>query len=401
VNFLRRVPRLVFLFLLIELLDELVYAAYGTAWPLIRADLQLNYAQIGLALSLPGLISVGIEPVLGILAGANRRRRIILGGGLAFTLALALTGLSPSFGFLLAASILLHPASGAFVSLSQASLMDLEPQRHEQNMARWTLAGSLGVTLGPLLLGGFVLLGWGWRGVMLGLAIVAALVLGLAWRGIPAASAGKQEEPEEKLSFLESARRALGLLRRGSVLRWLVLLEFSDLMLDVLYSYLALYLVDVVRLNPESAALGVAVWTGVGLLGDLLLIPLLERVRGLDYLRVSVLLELVLFPAFLLVEPLAAKLVILGLLGFFNSGWYSILKGSLYSEIHGQSSAMLVLDNAAAIFGKLIPLGIGLAAERFGLGSAMWLLLAGPIALLIGLPRKSVLTPAPLPEGEG
>ena len=36
-------------------------------------------------------------------------------------------------------------------------------------------------------------------------------------------------------------------------------------------------------------------WSGLGLRGDFLLIPLLEKVRGLDYLRVSVLLELLLF----------------------------------------------------------------------------------------------------------
>jgi FSR family fosmidomycin resistance protein-like MFS transporter len=38
--------------------------------------------------------------------------------------------------------------------------------------------------------------------------------------------------------------------------------------------------------------------------------------------------------------------------------------------------------------GNAIPLAIGFAAERFGLGAAMWLLLAGPIALIIGLPRN-------------
>jgi len=45
-------------------------------------------------------------------------------------------------------------------------------------------------------------------------------------------------------------------------------------MLDILYGFLALYFVDVVRVSPAFAALGVAVWTGLGLLGDFLLIPL-------------------------------------------------------------------------------------------------------------------------------
>ena len=102
-----------------------------------------------------------------------------------------------------------------------------------------------------------------------------------------------------------------------------------------------------------------------------------------------------LFPAFLLAPWLPLKLVVLGLLGFFNSGWYSVLKGNLYAEIRGQSGSMLVLDNAAAVFGKLIPLGLGLAAQSFGLGAAMWLLLAGPIVLLVGLPRKERTLPPP------
>ena len=56
--------------------------------------------------------------------------------------------------------------------------------------------------------------------------------------------------------------------------------------------------------------------------------------------------------------------------------------------MHGQSAAALTLDNVSGLFGKLIPFGIGLAAQAFGLGIAIWLLLAGPVALLIGLPRK-------------
>ncbi len=45
-------------------------------------------------------------------------------------------------------------------------------------------------------------------------------------------------------------------------------------------------------------------------------------------------------------------------------------------------------NNVSGLFGKLIPFGIGLAAHNFGIGTAMWLLLAGPIALFIGLPKK-------------
>ena len=150
-----------FPFLLIEFLDELVFGVNEAAWPLIRTDLQLNYLQIGLLLSVPGIVSAIIEPFLGILGDVWKRRLLILGGGIFFALACLLTGLSTGFVFLLVALCVFYPSSGAFVSLSQAALMDTDPSRHDHNMARWTFAGSLGVVLGPLLLSAMAFIGFG------------------------------------------------------------------------------------------------------------------------------------------------------------------------------------------------------------------------------------------------
>jgi MFS transporter, FSR family, fosmidomycin resistance protein len=377
-----------FPFLLIEFLDELVFGANEAAWPLIRTDLTLSYIQIGILLSLPGIVSAIIEPSLGILGDVWKRRVLILGGGILFALACLLTGLSTGFVVLLLALCIFYPSSGAFVSLSQATLMDSDPARHEHNMARWTFAGSLGVVAGPLLLSGMAFLGFGWRGVFIALAGITVFVLLFAWRRVPKAPHGASSLP--RFSELWSGvRNALAALKRGEVLRWLILLEFSNLMLDVLLGFLALYFVDVAGLTAGQAALGVAVWAGVGLLGDFLLIPLLEKVKGLDYLRVSVVLELILFPVFLLVPGLLIKFILLGLLGLFNSGWYAILQGRLYSAMPGQSGTVMAVQNVVGLFGRLLPFGIGLAAQYFGLQVAMWLLLLGPIALLVGLPRKT------------
>lgn len=173
----RRLTRFVLILLLIEFLDEFVFGAREAAWPLIRDDLGLTYAQIGLFLTVPALVANVIEPFLAILGDVWRRRVIVLGGGLVFTLALALTAASRTPALLLLAFTLLYPASGAFVSLSQATLMDLDEPRREHNMARWTLAGSVGVVLGPLALGAGLARGLGWRGVMAGMAGLAFALL--------------------------------------------------------------------------------------------------------------------------------------------------------------------------------------------------------------------------------
>ena len=375
------------IYLLIEFIDELVFGVGEAAWPLIRNDLHINYAQIGLALSLPGIIGNIIEPFLYAISDVWKRRAIMLAGGIFFTLALLLTGVSTTFFLFLFSYILFYPSSGAFVGLSQASLMDSDPSRRESNMARWTFAGSLGVVVGPILLAGAAWIGFGWRGMFIGLALLSTLILIFAWRRIP-------HDKPHPISFprfgdiLKQFGATFSALRNWSVVRWLILLEFSDLMLDIFYGFLPLYFVDIAGFTPAQAALSVAVWSGVGLLGDFLLIPLVERVKGLDYLRISVLLELFLFPLFLLSPQPWLKLVLVGSMGLFNAGWYAILKANLYESMHGKSGAVLTLDNVSGLIGKLIPFGIGLVAQAYGLGAAMWLLLAGPIALLVGLPRK-------------
>ncbi len=385
---LRGTAVFVFTLLAIEFLDEFVFGAREAAWPVIRTDLHLTYEQIGLLLSIPELVAAVIEPWLGILGDVWKRRIIVLGGGVFFMLSLLLTSVGLHFGVLLIAFVLFYPSSGAFVSLSQSTLMDLDPSRHEQNMARWTFAGSVGVVGGSLALGLLISAGRSWRDAYLFAALFTLIVLIAVWRFPFAHPASAQHTEISALDLKTGILGAVRALRRGEVLRWLALLEFADLMLDVLLGFLALYLVDVVGMSEIQAGIAVTVWTGAGLLGDLVIIPVLERVRSLSYLRISAVVELALFAAFLLMPDFTLKLVILALLGIFNSGWYAILQGQLYTSMPGQSGTVLTVSNVFGLFGGLIPLSIGFIAERLGLNVAMWLLVLGPVAILVGLPRN-------------
>jgi MFS transporter, FSR family, fosmidomycin resistance protein len=379
----RKMVQLIIIFLVIELLDELVDGVRGAAWPLIRHDLHLSYMQVGILLTIPNTIASLIEPILGIWADIGQRRQLILGGGVAFAIALLLISVSQDFALFLIGFVLFYPASGSFVSLSQATLMDIEPTRHEQNMARWALAGSLGNVIGPVILAAAIALDQSWRGAFLILAGLTGLLLALLWKYPLAISPALVNIPAA--SFKAGMRNAIAALRRLSVLRWLTLLQFSDLMLDVLGGFVALYFVDVVGVSDAQASFSVAVWVGFGLLGDFLLIPLLERVQGIRYLRVSALLVLGFYPAFLVVPNFPVKLAMLACLGLLNAGWYSILQGQLYRVMPGQSGAVMTLSNLFGLVGGLMPLGLGWMAQQVGLQPTMWVLLTAPIALLIGL----------------
>jgi FSR family fosmidomycin resistance protein-like MFS transporter len=377
------------MYLLIGFLDEIVFVVGETAWPLIRTDLHLTYTQIGLLISLPGIIAAFIEPFIGILGDVWKRRALILGGGVFFTLSLALTAVSHSFLPLLISFILFYPASGAFVSLSQASLMDSAPDRHEQNMARWTLAGSLGNVFGPLLLGAFVYFGFGWRGTYAFLATVSAFCLIAAFRFVP-----PDKNPASHLpgfsSVLDGFRAAFKALKRKEVWRWLLLLDFANLMMDVLLGYLALYFVDVVSTTGTQAGIAVTLWLALGMLTDFIFIPFIDKQpNSIKFLRRTAFFEIFAFSTFLLVPGFIPKLIAIVFVNIFNTGWYPVLQGRLYSALPGQSASIMAIGSVTAPLARLFPFLVGLLADQFGLGAAMFLLLAGPIALLIGLPRNT------------
>lgn len=381
------------IYLLIEFVDELVFGVGETAWPLIRSDLHLTYTQIGLLLSLPGILGAFVEPFIGILGDVWKRRLLIVTGGILFTASLAFTSLSTTFYFLLFSFILFFPSSGAFVSLAQANLMDSNPARHEQNMARWTFAGSLGVLAGPLLLGLFVYFGLGWRGTYAALASFSTLCLLAAFRHLPPEKLSVPSLLSVQAVF-DGFRAALSALKRQDVLRWLILLEFADLMMDVLFSYLALYFVDVAGATEAQAGVAVTVWLAMGLITDFLFIPFIDRQKdSLRFLRTTALFELFAFAVFLLVPGFVPKLVIVIVVNLFNTGWYPILQGRLYSSLPGQSASVMTIGSVTAPIAKFFPFLIGFLADQFGLQTAMWILILGPIALFIGLPRHKTQSP--------
>ena len=354
-----------------------MFGAREAAWPLIRADLGLSYTEIGLLLSVPSLVALVVEPLLGVVAVTWKRRVLVLTGGGAFAGALLLAAGAPTFWALLIAFSVLYPASGAFVSLSQASLMDLQPERREHNMARWTFAGAVGAVAGPIALAAVVWAGAGWRELFLGFAALAVVLVLLVRRAPDAAADGDRPQ----------LRAALRVLFRREVFRWLFLLELSDLLLDVFLAFFALYLVDEVGASTGTAGLAVAAWTGAGLLGSAAAIPLLRRFDGLRYLRASAVVTGLLFIAFLLVPGAPAKLLLAAAIGLVNAGWYPLLQARLYDAL-GEASGLALTVGALFPLNAVLPLGIAAVAERFGLAVALWPLLAAPLALLLLVPRR-------------
>jgi MFS transporter, FSR family, fosmidomycin resistance protein len=327
-------------------------------------------------LSVPTVVGAILEPVLALHSETGRRRVIVAAGGVALATALAVFAAASTYATLLAAACMASVTSGAFVSLSQATWMDLEPDATEANMARWVVAGSVGALAGPLLLGAVIALGGGWRALFLGAAACAFLLSMPAWR-LPYPAPHR-----EARGIRAVAASAIGALRSWRVVRWLLVLELADLLQDIFLGFAALYLVDVAGVSPATAGTGIAIWTASALVGDVAVVPLLRRIDGLRLLRRSAAAMALAYAVFLLVGAPEAKLALLVPLGLLRAGWYSIPKGRLFGALPGRGGTAVAIASATGVVGWVPPLAIAAVADGFGLRSAMWLLLVAPLCLL-------------------
>lgn len=353
--------------------------------PRLRDDLALSYTQVGLLFTVPGLISFIGEPLIGLLGDTPHRRSLVVGGIVATAVGLFLTGIAQTFAPILLAFSILYVASGAYVNLTQGTLIDHNPSRAAQTMARWTLLGWIGVTMAPLGVTGLFFLGYGWRELYLVLAGIAAFYSVILFRQRFDAHAGAMEV---MVSPRQLWQNLIDALKSRELLRWILLAELADLMLDKLLEVTGLYFHDVVGVSLAEASGAVAVFTIAGLVGNTLLVPALERVSGLLVLRVTAVIVLALYFAWLLVPVVWLKFVLIGLISFCTASWFPILRAKTYQVMPGRSGLIISVTSLGSLFSYFVPALLGGVADTFGLQWAMWLLAIGPLALILGLPRK-------------
>jgi FSR family fosmidomycin resistance protein-like MFS transporter len=368
--------------------DEFVDGAKGAALPAIQHSLALGYGQIGLLSSVPLLAGGLLELPVGL---ARRRRLVTLAGGVVFVLAVAGVAFARNFAELLVALTLFFPASGAFVSLTQASLMDALPDQRARTMARWDQAGWAGAVCGPLLLAAVIAIGGGWRDAYLAIAGLCALV----WLGVLCTRPADADQPDPDPASTDPAstdpastdlaspgRRSGWAKVIAKAGRWLILLQVADLLVDVLTGFAAVYLVNVAHATLAVAALAITLRLGAGLAGDALLVAALNTCTDRTILRATAIAAALLYPAFLLLPGLAAKMTALALLSAVTAVWYPLLQARLYDTV--PSSVAVTLSSVASMAGAAGPLVVGVVAQACGLTWALAGLAVVPFVIFAG-----------------
>ncbi|MGE3267769.1 MAG: MFS transporter [Chloroflexota bacterium] len=150
------------------------------AVPSLSADLRPGSAQLLWIVDIYGFLIAGSLITMGTLGDRIGRRRLLLIGATAFTLASVLAAFAPTAGLLIAARAVLGVA-GATLMPSTMSLirnMFLDAQQRTFALGAWISSFSVGAAIGPLV-GGLMLEHFWWGSVFLLAVPVMVLLLTL------------------------------------------------------------------------------------------------------------------------------------------------------------------------------------------------------------------------------
>jgi fucose permease len=354
-------PRLLWLAFASFVAYGLPGGALGLAWLSMQRDFGRSLEALGLLLAVLMLGNLVSSASSGSLASRFSLGAVCLAGSLGMALGLSGFALAPTWGWLLAATLLL----GLGMGLLNAGVNTFAAHHFRTSRMNWLHAFyGLGSSLAPLLVTVLVIrAGLDWRLVF---ALFAALQLAVSL-GFAATLKGWQVElPEERGAALKP--RALGSLRRAAV--WLMIGLFfvhNGLALSA-GQFSGTLLVDGRGWTPERAGVWVSAYFFAVLLGRALLGLLGDRIGPRRLLRAATITALLGAALLTLAAPIAtmAGLVLLGL-----------ALAPVYPTGMSRAPALVGPRHAAAAIGFIIAGGaIGSAVTPWLLG-----LLTHPLGL--------------------
>jgi len=361
--------------------------------PFIQPDLQLSNTEVGIisaALSLTWALSGFF--VGGLSDRLGSKKPVLVLATIAFCVCSAVTGAVASFVLLLAARLLMGACEGGIMPISHSMIVaEVAPERRGLAMGVGQNLGSnlLGSTLAPLVLVP-IALAWSWREGFYFAALPGLFTAALVWFTL--------REPPQTEAVEDRPRVTLrAALANRNVALCTIIAVLMVPYLVVCWAFMPLYLTQVRHFAPETmgglmAVLGVS--AGVGSF----IVPALSDAWGRRPVMAGF--------AFLgVILPLGALYYTgptWGLAAIFFVGWglngvFPLFMATVPSEsVDPRLAATLtgmVMGTGEVLGGVLSPLGAGVAADHWGLGAPLWIMLG--LTVLGGIVALGLTETAP------
>lgn len=348
----------------------------------IERSFATSHATLALALFVgPGLVAMLVEPLVFLYADRYPRRWFIRGGITAMAVAAFASALAPSVIVLASATALSFVATGACVSLAQATLVDGAGDARSRVMARWTLLSSAGDLVGPLLLGAVAALGLGWRAGYVAMGFVLAAAAVVVWFAkLPGGVGTDDEEDGESPGVLAALRDAL---RDRVLVAWLFGVALCDLLDEILVVFATIHVRD--HLGAGATVLSALVGAMVvgGMIGLVVVERLLLHRRDTTLLIGFATATALAFVAWIAAPTAWLSVALMFPVGFCAAPLYPLAAAQAFARRPSQSGTVLAAGHLFTPLGLGLPWLVGVVADRAGTYVALLVLIVQPLALIV------------------
>lgn len=295
---------------------------------------------------------------------------------LAMGLGYLAVGVAPNYavivvalGFAGAAGSVYHPAGIGLLS-------QVFPHKRGFMIASHRSAGSIGDAVGPLLVGGLLLV-LGWQTILIGAMPLAVLFAAILWMMLLKAPSWKvhQKKPEVPRSIFDQFRDIGQVVKAPGLLMLLLIAAFSGLGQGGVIMWLSLYLSETQAMGSVGIGVHIALLTGLGIVTGPIVGGLSDRI-GRKPVITGVLACKALFATMMAITASGIWFsVSVALLGAVMFGASSLIQASALDMAHGkqlEGSMIGMLWGFNAVFTGLSPLLVGMLVAARGYGVVFW-----------------------------
>ncbi len=367
-----------------HLFTDLNQGAMPALLPFFVAEYHLSYQQAAGLVFAATIASSIVQPLFGRYADRYPAAWLMPVGVIAAGLGLALTGAVSNYWLMAAVLMLSGLGVAAFHPEAARSMNAAAGERKATGMSFFSMGGTAGFAVGPLMATG-LMLAFGVRGALL-LALPAlgmGAVLFSQLRALPVLKV-RPKHAAPLPGEAPDAWGAFGLLSGAIIFRSVLFFGFN--------TFLPLYWIDVLGQSPAAAGTILSVWLGSGVIGSLVGGRLADRYGARAVGTVTSLIIVPLLIAFVLLrQPLLAGMLIALmsiLLAAPGSGLMVLGQGFLPNHIGVASGVTIGLS--VSVGGATAPV-LGWLADQFGIPSALGSLAVIPVLIaimLLTLPRS-------------
>ncbi|NUO47921.1 MAG: MFS transporter [Polyangiaceae bacterium] len=343
--------------------------------------------------TLPMLASAILEAAISLRSDRWPRRAAIAGALAVLGAALAASALATTPWLLALGLGVAGAASGVACGAAQGELIAVHKSA-DRALARWTVFAWGGDLLGPAVVSATMYAGHSYRWVLGLAAVVLAFQAVFVWRvsdprDAIATEAGSEEEnaAEAADDDPEEAHEPLrAVLSRGAVtvplLVWLFGASLCHLLDEIAAALAALRIERDLGATEALAGASLTAFSLGGFVASLFLERAIDRFRWRAVLAASAIASIAAVFLFIAAPTPAWSWPALVLLGISVAPHYGIAKARAYEAVPGRPGLVNAAAQLFVVLELATPAGIGVLADRYGLGLAFGCLILQPLGLL-------------------